>query len=185
MREYFGVFNSYMPVDVCMQPAPKATHLAYKEVFAFVKTDFVYETVLSTLLVMIAVTELYQSARVFIHHVAVQIFWIICFMLTELTQILLVTAVLLEVQVQLAAGGELHITLLAPIKVVIEVSVCYVLTQILKYHRFVITVFTDVWVLLMQFHMFNELHFAGETFFANFTDVSVRTCLMLQDHVLF
>lgn len=32
--------------------------------------------------------------------------------------------------------------------------------------------------------MFNELHFAGETFFTNFTDVSVCTCLMLQDHML-
>lgn len=56
MREYFGVFNSYMPIDIGMQPAPKATHLAYKEVLAFVKTDFVYEAVLPTFLVIIAVT---------------------------------------------------------------------------------------------------------------------------------
>lgn len=149
MREYFGVLNSYMPVDICMQPAPKAAHLAHKEVFAFVKADFVDEAVLATLLVVVAVAQLDEPAGVLVHHVAVQILGVVCLMLTELTQVLLVTAVLLEVQVQLAAGGELHITLLTPVKVVVEVRVCYVLTQILKNHCFVIAIFTDVWILLV------------------------------------
>lgn len=184
MREYFGVLNSYVPVDIGVQPAPKAAHLAHKEVFAFVKSDFVDEAVLAPLLAVVAVAQLDEPARVLVHHVAVQVLGVVGLVLTELAQVLLVTAVLLEVQVQLAAGGELHITLLTPVQVVVEVSVCYVLTQVLKNHRFVIAVFTDVRILLVEFYMLNELHFAGETFFTNFTDVSVCTCFMLQDHVL-
>ena len=38
-----------------------------------------------------------------IYHMAVQVFWIICFMFTELTQVLFITAVLLEMQVEFTA----------------------------------------------------------------------------------
>lgn len=95
-------------------------------------------------------------------HVAVQVLRVACLMLTELAQVLLVAAVLLEVQVELAAGGELHVALLAPVKVVAEVGVRDVLAEVLEDHGLVVTVLTDVGVFLMKLGVLDEEQVGGE-----------------------
>lgn len=49
------------------------------------------------------VTQLNQSASVLVDNVAVQVLRVPCLVLTELAQVLLITAMLLEVQVELTA----------------------------------------------------------------------------------
>lgn len=152
MGEYFGVLNCHMPVDIGMKPAAEATYLAHKEVLAFVKADFVDQAVLALLLpAVVAVAQLNQPACMLIHHMAVQVLGVTRLMLAKLAQVLFITAVLLEMEVQLTAGGELDVALLTPVKVVAEVCVCYMLAQVLKHYCFVVTVFANVGIFLVDF----------------------------------
>lgn len=152
VREYFGVFDGHVPVDIGVQSTAEAAHLTYKEVLALVKADFVDDAVLPLLLpAVVAVTQFDQPAGVLVHHVAMQVFRVARLVLAKLAQVLLVAAVFLEVEVQLTAGGELNVTLLTPVKVVVEMRVRYVLSQALKQHRFVITVSTVVGIFLVDF----------------------------------
>lgn len=129
------------------------------------------------------VTQLYQSSSMLIDHVAVQVLRVACLVLTELAQVLFVAAVLLEVQVELTAGGELHVTLLAPVKVVAEVGVRNVLAEVLKDHCLIVTVLTDVGVFFMKFGVFNEKHISGKAFLTHATHIRV-SALVFQDHML-
>lgn len=180
MREYFGVLYRHMAIDIGVKPAAEAAHLTHKEVLALVKADFVDQTVMALgLPAVVAVAQLYQPACVLVHHMAVQVLGVARFVLTELAQVQLVTAVLLEMEVQLTTGGELNITLLTPVKMVAEMRICYMLAQVFKHHGFVVTIFANVGVLLVDFQVFNKHLFGREAFLAHPTDVALRAGFML------
>jgi hypothetical protein len=65
----------------------------------------------------------------------------------------------------------LHVTLLTPVQVIAKVDVCNVLTEVLKNHGLIVTVFADVRVLFMELGMLDQKHVGRETFLAHSTHV--------------